>query len=210
MVLLVVLPVVSACVDGSPGSTSTSVLADVEVSTSAASTTVPELTVLPFTTTSSSTTTTTTTPVATDADLSLVEAFVDFAKHVDDETFSWLPLADSVMLGLGPETMNTFLSSDLRNSEAWVLELEAFRAYVGPFSALELLDRLDDYQVNIGPHPHCVPPSQPAPIGLEDHRRVSVQPKIESIDSCLQWFTVNLFVATTGLIEAITLDLWEP
>ena len=207
--MLVVLSAVSACVDGSAGPTSTPALLDVEVPTSPTSTAVRETTTFPLTTTSSSTTSTTTL-VASDADLSMVEAFVDFAKHVDDETFSRLPLADSVMLGLGSEIMNSFASNDLRNSEAWVLELEAFRAYVGPFSALELLNGLDEYEVKIGLHVHCAAPPKPAPTGLKDHRRVSVQPADESIDSCLQWFTVDLFVGTTELVEAITLDLWEP
>jgi hypothetical protein len=41
-------------------------------------------------------------------------------------------------------------------------------------------------------------------------RRVSVQPAAGSIDSCLDWFTVDLFVTRSGEVAAVTLDLWEP
>jgi hypothetical protein len=35
-----------------------------------------------------------------------------------------------------------------------------------------------------------------------------VQPT--GIDTCLLWWTVDLFVSPAGRIEAITLDLWDP
>lgn len=207
--LLICLSVVSGCDDSSVDPTSTSVLVDGAVSTSMTPITLAETTTLPHTTTSSPAASTTTL-VVSDVDVSMVAALVNFAKHDDDETFAQLPLAVSVMLGLGSEIMNSSVLSDLRSQEAWSLELEAFRAHVGPFSALDLLDRLDEYQIDVGPHVHCAAAPEPPPTGLEDHRRVSVQPTDESRDSCLQWFTVDLFVGTTGLIEAVTLDLWEP
>lgn len=49
-------------------------------------------------------------------------------------------------------------------------------------------------------------PPQP----LADLRRVSVQPADGSIESCPQWFTVDLYVDGSGTVQAITLDLYEP
>lgn len=49
----------------------------------------------------------------------------------------------------------------------------------------------------------------PAPEGYADLRRVSIQPSEESTDSCLSWFTVDLFV-NRGQVVAVTLDLYEP
>lgn len=51
---------------------------------------------------------------------------------------------------------------------------------------------------------------QPPPSGLQDLRRVSVQPPEQSIESCLEWSTVDFFVDEDGLVVAITVDLWEP
>jgi hypothetical protein len=170
-----------------------------------------------------STTLTTTTTVDTsarDAELQrvieitagahLVDRFVEFAKNPNAETFSSLPLADSVALGLGPQVVRSVEAEQLQDPETWILDVEEFRAYTGPFSSLSLLGSLDHYTVEVGEHPHCVGPPQPPPDGLEDYKRISVQPLEESMDSCLTWLTVDLFVNPSGQVEAITMDLWEP
>lgn len=61
-----------------------------------------------------------------------------------------------------------------------------------------------------GPHAQCVSPPIPAPSGLADLRRVSFHPAEGSIASCLEWFSVDLFLDSDRNIEAVTLDLWEP
>jgi hypothetical protein len=128
--------------------------------------------------------TTTTVPTPSAEDASLVAAFVEFAIAVEVD--------------------------DLRSPIAWEIDVELFRAYVGPFSALMLLEQADDYAVRVGPHPHCASPPQPSPVGLEDHTRTSIQPSDDSLDSCLDWWTVDFFVGPSGSVDAITMDLWEP
>lgn len=140
----------------------------------------------------------------------LVDAFVAFAKGPGDDTFAALPLADHVAFGLGPEILATTPASRLRQPSAWELDAEGFRAYVGPFSALDLLGPLGAYDVTLGPHPHCASPPMPPPEGMEDLERISVQPRLGFEDSCLAWFSVDFFVAPDGRVQAITLDLWEP
>ena len=161
-----------------------------------------------------STTSTTTTPSTTvqpiGTDMLLVGDFVEFAKSPGAETFSNLPLADSVALGLGPQIIRSVDGGQLRDPETWELDVAEFRAYTGPFSSLDLLDSLDQYTVQVGEHSHCAGPPQPPPDGLEDYRRVSVQPSDDSMDSCLEWTTVDFFVTPSGLVEAITMDVWEP
>ena len=66
----------------------------------------------------------------------------------------------------------------------------------------------DDITIGVGPHNHCAGSARPAPAGYESLRRISIQPA--AIDSCLEWWTVDLFVTDDGLISAITYDLWEP
>lgn len=140
----------------------------------------------------------------------LVAAVVAFAKDPGDDTFAALPLAPTVELGLGPEILVARRASSLRQPSAWELDAEVFRAYVGPFSSLDLLETLGAYDVTIGPHPHCASPPMPPPAGLEDLERISVQPRLGFQDSCLVWFSVDFFLGEGGLVHAITLDLSEP
>lgn len=67
-----------------------------------------------------------------------------------------------------------------------------------------------DVVVSVGPHPHCASPPVPAPAEVASLRRVSVQPSPESGDSCLSWWTVDLFLTPEGEVAAVTLDIWEP
>ena len=103
-------------------------------------------------------------------------------------------------------------SLDLVRPDAWVLRNITgevpFRAHVGPFSALDLLAKNGPTTIAVGPHPHCASPPVPPPTDLVGSRRVSVQPT--GIDTCLLWWTVDLFVSPAGRIEAVTLDLWDP
>lgn len=200
---LVFLVALSACTT-SDGSTAT-------VASTTTSTT-PTTTHPPTTSTSAAVTTTsaaaTTTPAPSASDLALVAAFIEFARSTTDETFAELSLADAVTLGLGIQTLSSVRAEDLRQPESWVFDVDLFRAYTGPFSALTLLESLGPHQVQVGEHPHCAGPPQPSPLGFEDYKRVSVQPT--GMDSCLNWFTIDFFVASDNEVEAITLDLWEP
>lgn len=162
-------------------------------------------------------------PVVRDEDRSLIRDFVAFAVRPSADTAGRLPFAGEVQLGLGRDLKATLGTAETADMSAWVLQAEYFRAYNGPFNALEPIQRHaaetrtdsvgtrdDAFDVSVGDHPHCASPPVPAPHGFERHRRVSVQPSESSIDSCLSWFTVDLFVTGKGRIEAVTLDIWEP
>lgn len=160
----------------------------------------------------------------TPADLALVERLVAFALAPTTDDAAELGLAaDGVQLGLGPTLRAVLAPADAADPGAWDLAAEGFRAYDGPLSAVGLLagrvggtDRqpaLPDggrLQVQVGEHPHCASGPQPAPEGMTTLRRVSVQPTDAAITSCLDWFTVDLFVDDAGTVQAITLDVWEP
>jgi hypothetical protein len=119
-----------------------------------------------------------------------------------------VPFADEVQLGLAEILLVTRTPSELTDPASWVLDLEPFRARTGPFSALELFAEERPHVVVIGPHNHCASPPVPAPEGYDEYRRVSVHPA--DATSCLEWFTVDLFLTDDGTIAAITLDLYEP
>ncbi|HSK21661.1 MAG TPA: hypothetical protein VK906_00725 [Egicoccus sp.] len=146
----------------------------------------------------------------TEDDRQLIEGFLAFAADPGPPSASALPFADEVAIGLGPELHRTLAGNDLADPTAWPIDVEEFRAYVGPFSALEVAADADEVEVSVGEHPHCASPPMPPPPEVEDLRRVSVQPKADNGDSCLQWWTVDLFVTDDGRIAAVTMDLYEP
>ncbi len=139
-------------------------------------------------------------------DLAAVEAFVEFAQAPDQASVASVPFGDQVVLGLASNTVTTLLLDELADPNKWSLDMEIFRARTGPFSALALVE--PPFTVTIGSHPHCASPPVAPPAGFETYRRVSLQP--ETTTSCLEWWTVDLFVDTDGTIGAVTMDLYEP
>lgn len=127
------------------------------------------------------------------------------AGSVEVGTFGF---AATVRLGLTDQLLVTASSADLADPATWELDLEAFRGWVGPFSAIDLLARGGELQRVVGPHDHCASPPAPINDALRDARHLSVQPT--GIDSCLQWWTVDLYLDDEGAVIAVTLDLWEP
>jgi len=144
----------------------------------------------------------------TAADERLVGAFAAFARAPDAGTLAGVPFAEKVRLGLSDRIVTERASLDLVRPDAWVLQEVPFRGRVGPFSARDLLATNVPTTISVGPHPHCASPPVPPPADLVGSRRVSVQPT--GIDTCLLWWTVDLFVSPAGRIEAVTLDLWDP
>lgn len=162
-------------------------------------------------------------PPVKDEDLRLIRDFVAFAVRPSAETAGRLPFAGEVQLGLSRDLKATLDVAETSDASAWVLNAKYFRASTGPFNALESIQRHADesrstsvrtrggaFHVSVGDHPHCASPPVPARRGFEHHRRVSVQPSESSIDSCLSWFTVDLYLNEEGSIAAVTLDIWEP
>ncbi|WP_203337878.1 hypothetical protein [Nocardioides limicola] len=155
------------------------------------------------------------TPEAPDTQLAEVIAanLAEFAEAPSSPAATRL-FADTVAIGLGRELIRTLAIDEVADRSAWVIEDDEFRARSGSFSALDVLrDALQrgwSLETSVGSHPHCVGPPVAPPPGYADHLRVSLQPVDEDIDSCLQWFTVDLFVNDQAQIEAVTLDLFEP
>lgn len=150
-------------------------------------------------------------------DRELAAALVAFARSPGADTLAVVPLAPEVALGLADRLEPAQDRSRLARPGAWSIEApDGFRGRVGPFNAVQILaghaegDDLAAFAVYVGPHAHCAGPPVPAPAGLAQHRRVSVQPAETTIDGCLDWFTVDLFVDAGGEVDAVTFDTWEP
>ena len=165
-----------------------------------------------------------TSPDVGPADLALIEHLVVLALDPDDASAQALGLAQAgVRLGLADRLLVDLQVASAADPAAWEIDEPLFRAHTGPFSAPAMLaariegtDRRPPLPaggaltVTVGEHPHCTSAPVPAPPGLESLRQVSVQPTAESMTSCLDWFTVDLFVADDGAVVAVTVDVWEP
>lgn len=145
----------------------------------------------------------------TGRDKRLIRALIRFTHSPSPETATAVPLADDgVWLGLADRLLMRRSAAELADPKAWELDVEIFRAYVGPFSALEFLARPEPTIISVGPHPRCVSAPVPPPTEVANLRRLSVQPRDR--ESCLQWWTVDLFLTPGGRISAVTLDFFEP
>jgi hypothetical protein len=134
---------------------------------------------------------------------------VAFPPAPSDATWSAVPLADDVYLGLGSEFLRLRSARELRDPEAWNVDRKLFRGDVGPFSALDFIAEDNrPLRFSVGRHPHCASPPVAPPRAVASLKRLSVQP--QTFQGCLQWFTVDGFVTREGEIKAATLDLWEP
>jgi hypothetical protein len=151
-------------------------------------------------------------------EMAMLEALVLFARTGEAHHLARVPLsADGVWLGLADQLTVQLSPDELVQPDAWRIEAEAFRGFVGPFSPLDQLaawgpqsDRpfVREASVTVGPHSHCASPPVPAPQDVAGLRRLSIQPIGEV--ACLAWWTVDFFVEPNGDIVAITLDRYEP
>lgn len=140
----------------------------------------------------------------------LVAALHAFAAAPGPETFSQLPLAPQVQLGLGTELLRTVPASDLADPAAWVVEVgpKGYAGRGGAFNILEFLDAPTAYQLVLGPQTRpCTSVPRPAPKDVADLLRVSTRPVLSP--TCLDVSTVDLFVRD-GVVAAITLGLGAP
>lgn len=157
--------------------------------------------------------TNTTSPPSTAQDDETMRAFVEFAADPGPDSAALVPFADDVSLGLGHTLHVDREVDELSEAAAWLIEIRSggFRGFDGPFSAIETVSKAgaDATVVSVGPHPHCASPSVPPPEEVVDLRRVSLQPAPQSFDTCLGWWTVDLYLTPDGEVAAVTLDLWE-
>lgn len=162
-------------------------------------------------------------PRATPHERRILRDFVAFAVEPNAATAARVPFAPLIRLGLSRDLTLDLDRSSVARASAWLIDAEYFRAYSGPFSALRVIKRhaastqsasvdghASAFRASVGEHPHCASPPVPAPKGYGTLRRISIQPSENSIDSCIFWFTVDLFVDEEGQVTAVTLDLWEP
>lgn len=152
----------------------------------------------------------------TDEDRALVDRFRN--GFFDGPTFAEQPDprfgADGLTLWLGGAISEPHSLEELNDNAAWTFDVADFDGLSGPFNIFDVLDQSavsdlpGETVLAVGPHNHCAGQPLLLPESLQGLRQLSIQPT--GIDSCLQWFAVDLFVDDAGVVVAVMLDLWGP
>lgn len=147
----------------------------------------------------------------------LGRTFVAFALEPSPALLADVPFAPEVQLGLRDAIDKTVPRAKLADKASWRIDREEFAAMVGPFDATATLRQfagihteIDPFTIGVGDYPHCNNRQTfraPEVAGLA---RVTIQPRDGMIDSCISWFSVDLFVDNGGEIAAVTMDHGEP
>ena len=120
-----------------------------------------------------------------------------------------LPLGDDVLMALGPQVLARRQPSELFRRSAWALNSTDFAGRVGPFNLLDLVP--SPSRIVVGPHARCGGiEALPSPPELAGYTRIGILPADGSVDSCLDWSAVDVFVDDEGVIRGLSLHLSEP
>ena len=152
----------------------------------------------------------------TDEDRALVDWFR--TGFFDGPSFAELPDprfgTDGLNLWLGAGISQSRSLEELNNYDGWAFAVADFDGLSGSFNIFDRLETMDASDpvgaadITVGPHNHCAGQPLLLPESLQGLRQISIQPT--GIDSCLQWFAVDLFVNDAGVAVGVMLDLWGP
>lgn len=153
--------------------------------------------------------TTTERPVAADP-IDAANRLVAFARNPTPENFAEMPFAApnaNVRLALGAEVIKQMPSEMLADPVNWRMDVDEFAGFSGPFSVLKSL-QWRTLDVKRGEHKRCANPPTPPPVDFAGVTQVAIQP--DGIDSCIDWFAVDLYLGEDNSIIAVRLDLFGP
>lgn len=116
-----------------------------------------------------------------------------------------LPWADEVTISLGIDHEQVL--TDPNDVDSWVIDVEVWSAFVGPFDVLgPLRNESGITYPTVGEISHCASP--PLDLPWEAARQLTIQPA--GISSCLEWYAISVFLNDAGEIARVMLDLREP
>jgi hypothetical protein len=140
------------------------------------------------------------------ADVNVGRTLAAFAFEPSEDTFRAIPFADGrVRLLYQGEPVSGFASADeLADPSVWEVDTRAADGGTEPVSALTVLrgHAQNDLGFSPGPYTFCATSPEPVEFAYDEH--VIIEP--DSIDSCSDWFGVDLYLAH-GRIVAVGLVL---
>lgn len=142
-----------------------------------------------------------------EADEALVSQFLELEVRGPD--VASLPLSpDGIVMSLGIVEERLHTAAQLADPTNWSFDSEGFRGRTGMFSALDVLSNAGETEIVAGTHNHCASPPAAVPEALRAARHLSIQPV--GIDSCIDWWTVGIYLDDGGDVTGIVFDTWEP
>ncbi|WP_300080039.1 hypothetical protein [Propioniciclava sp.] len=160
-------------------------------------------------------------PLTEDAARAHAAAFIAFARDPENSPVAGLGLADRVLLGVGGELTEQVPQNRLATQAGWDTG-DASTAHAersGPFNAITTLRdhaaRAEAAAFDtrmVVDYPSCNNPQEhvAAPPSLADHVRVTIQPAADSVDSCIDWFAVDLYLSPDDRVAGVVLVLGSP
>lgn len=141
------------------------------------------------------------------------EALVAMAQDPLPGLVSRVAFAPSVQVRVGQAVVVTVPREELANRDAWVLgdRTTEYAQRGGPFDVLDPLRSTPpaDTTWGIGQHAGCSVPELPANL-VPNTRRVWIQPKEGTISSCIDWWSVDMWITDDGEVTAVSLELGAP
>ncbi len=112
-----------------------------------------------------------------------------------------------VQFGINNQVLHTKTVEQLRDDNDWLIPLESYGGYEGPFSLPGFLAKAQT--LTVGSHNHCAG-SPLAPPNLSEKKLIQLSAQPGQTSSCLQWFSVDFWMKEDFTIEAVMLNIWEP
>lgn len=148
--------------------------------------------------------------VTTDPDVgddAVAFAFGDVAAG-GEGSFDDLPVADEVLLALGSQVYSRAVATELADRRAWSINAAFYAGLAGPFNLL--IQTPAPARFTVGPHDRCASAVPlPAPPELAGYRRIAIQPAEDTIESCIEWWSIEVFV-DDGEIVGVAGDAFGP
>jgi hypothetical protein len=120
------------------------------------------------------------------------------------------PFDTPVSLGLGGRYVRTLDGDDRVDPQKWRLSLRGYAEASGTISALRLLlDNARDAHVSNRPPPPCAVHTDPGLRLTGGGRLVRIQPRLRAT-SCIEWWSVDLFVNDVGQVVGVNVNLGAP
>jgi hypothetical protein len=139
-----------------------------------------------------------------------LSSFADaHAPNTQGPGYLQAPVAEEVLLALGSEVVATRTPAELDTQAGWVVDLGDFRGRTGEVFVLEHLQGAG-VSIRNGPQPRCVGDPTPAPAELVGLERFTIEPPTADIGSCLEWWSLTVYLDADGRIAGVVYDLFEP
>lgn len=137
-----------------------------------------------------------------------IDAFIRFAHEPSEATAAAVTFGEVVGIGLGGDLLRDLDAVERADRLSWKLPLDNRWGRDGSASALDLLGTTPSLGLTRDRIDSCASEAGPGPASMASLTRLTLEPA--DIDTCLNWFAVDLFLDDGGAVVGVTVELWDP